>query len=67
LRENENAFSGLPGTKILYIQRPGKDVMLAWLLIPAEMEVIQEVYDRYRTNNFESFYQDTDPLNLDLN
>jgi hypothetical protein len=67
LRESENNFSGLPGTKILYIQHPGKDVGLARLLIPAGMGVIQEVYDRYRTNNFESFYQDTDPLNLDLN
>jgi hypothetical protein len=67
LRESENTFSGLPGTKILYIQHPGKDVGLARLLIPAGMGAIQEVYDRYRTNNFASFYRDTDPLNLDLN
>jgi hypothetical protein len=67
LRESQNSLTTLPGNTVSYIQHTGKDVMLARFLLPSKMAVIQEVYDRYRTNNFESFYQDTDPLNLDLN
>jgi hypothetical protein len=59
-QHRETKTPGVSHTGLL-LQRRGRDVEIARHLLPAAMEIVQKTYDRYRTDTFNNFYNNTQP------